>query len=110
MAPGTFEPCGVPGVLDLPLARRQAEGGDQRSASLARERLAVLGHHIEREHPIGLLAAAGEGPASIDAPAACRRLSRPLRLDRAGKHHVRAISLGERAEPFIDDLLVALLQ
>ena len=35
MAPGSLEPRDVPGVLDLPVARRQEEAADQRRSSLA---------------------------------------------------------------------------
>src|SRR5260221_3671198 len=90
MTPGTLEPWDVPGVLDLPVARRQEEAADQRPPSLAGDWLPALAHDAEPHHPVGMLAAAGEWPSSVDAPAARRRLGRPHRLGRAGKDHVLA--------------------
>jgi hypothetical protein len=47
MAPGALEPCGVPGVLDLPVARRQKDTPDQRPPSVVGKWLSTLGQHPE---------------------------------------------------------------
>ena len=80
MAAGPLEPRDVPGVLDPPVARRQEKAADQRRAFLVGERLPAFAHDAEPEHPIGMLAAAGQRPASVDPPAADGSLGRPRRL------------------------------
>ena len=94
MAPSTLESCDVPGVLDLPVARRQEEAPEQRRPFLpgrSGEWFPALCHDAEPEHPVGMLAAAGERPTSVDPPAVSRRLGRPRRLGRASNDHVRAV-------------------
>lgn len=98
MAPRAPETRGVPAVLDLPLLGRQQNAPNQRRLTArSRQRLAVLGHDAEAEDPAGVLAAAGEGPASADPPAAVRRLCRAGGLDRPRGDDVRAVTI----DPFV---------
>src|SRR3979411_963486 len=72
MAPRTLEPCDVPSVLDLPVARRQHEAPEHwRAIRPGRSgyRLLSVGHDAESENPVGVLAAAHERPPSVDPPA-----------------------------------------
>src|SRR5882724_3946609 len=93
MASGSLEPHRVPGILDFPITRRQREAANQRPPVCASGRLAVLGHGAESDQPVGMLAAAGEGPSAVDPPAAGRGLGRSCRLDGSAQGHVRAASI-----------------
>jgi hypothetical protein len=94
MTPSTLKSRDVPGVLYLPVARRQEDASDQRRPALAgrsREWLPILGDDAEPEHPVGMLTAASERPLSVNPPTASCRLGRSRRLGRAGNDHVRAV-------------------
>ena len=80
MAAGALEPRRVPGVLDLPIARRQRNDTEQRLALRAGDRLAVLGDNAEPADPVGMRATAGEWPAAPDAIAVGHALCRSTRL------------------------------
>ena len=55
------------------------------------EWFSTLSHDAQPEHPIGMLAAAGERPSSVNTPAASHCLGPPYRLGRAGNDHIWAI-------------------
>jgi hypothetical protein len=81
MASGILEPHDLPGVLDLPVARRQQETANPGPPAIIREGFSVLGHDAKAGQPVGVLAAAGKRPAPIDPPAGIGRFGRP---DRSG--------------------------
>ena len=94
MTARALQASGVPGVLDLPVARRHDETPDQRSLAIRPgQSLAAFRHHTEAGQPVGMKASAGEGPAPVDPPTSVRRVSRPRRLGDSGKHHVGAAGI-----------------
>src|ERR1700760_3283645 len=99
MAPAASQSRDIPGVLDVPVASWQHHASNHRqSAHRLGEGLSIPGHDTESEHPVSVLAAAGERPSAADPPTALDPFGRSHRLCRTDDDHIGTIAV----DPFED--------